>query len=248
MVPSIIKAVRILEAVGRKSRPPAQSELATELGIPKSTVHSLCATLAQEGLLVRVADTRYRLGARILDLYYLYDAGMHVTSEFTKVCEELVPRHEETIVLSVLDGKEVVYVSCRSGNQPLAVNYRIGLRLPASCTATGKAILSTFPEDEIQSLFHSGHLASLTKRSITGVGELITDIREVRRRGYSIDDEETVAGMRCVGAPVLAHGGKRAVAAVAFTIVKVQSPRSRWRAVGQEVINLAKVLSDRLGG
>jgi len=244
-VPSVVRAVRILEAVGSAPRPPTLGELARALGIPKSTTHDLCTTLVQERLLTRSPDGRFRLGVRVLELYRAYDAASDLSAAFTEVCDELLPRHEETLVLSVLDGREVVYVACRNGSQPIAVNYRIGLRLPAHCTATGKAILSTLPEERVRELFGEGDLPRPTRYSLGSVDELVRELEATRRRGYSVDDEETVEGMCCVGAPVRGRGDLRA--AVAFSTVKARLTPARREELARQVMALAQRLSQRLG-
>jgi DNA-binding IclR family transcriptional regulator len=246
IVPSVLRAIRILEAVGNAARPPTLGELARTLGIPKSTLHDLCATLLQERLLERTAGGGFRIGVRVLDLYRAYDTATHLGTEFHRVCEDLVPRHEETIVLSVLDGREVVYVACRNGTQPIAVNYRIGLRLPAHTTATGKAILSTLQEEEVCALFSGEPLARPTRHSIGQVEALLEELRKTRARGYSVDDEETVEGMCCVGAPLCAPGEIRA--GIAFSMVKARTRRDRLHELGRKIQHLATVLSERLGG
>ncbi len=246
IVPSVVRAVRVLEAVSRASRPPTLSELARELRIPKSSLHDLCTTLVQERLLAREDSGRFRLGVRVLDLYQAYGATTHLETEFGRVCEELVPHHEETLVLSVLDGREVVYVACRNGTQPIAVNYRIGMRLPAHTTATGKAILSTLDEDQVRALFGNGPLSRPTRHSIPTVESLLRELKRTRARGYSLDDEETVDGMCCLGAPVVASGGVRA--GVAFSMVKARTKPARFRELGRQIQRIASVLSERLGG
>ncbi len=244
-VPSVVRAVRILEAVGNAVRPPTLGELARALGIPKSTAHDLCTTLVQERLLARSPEGRFRLGVRVLELYRAYDAASDLSAAFAEVCDEVLPGHEETLVLSVLDGREVVYVACRNGTQPIAVNYRIGLRLPAHCTATGKAILSALPEERVRQLFGSGELPRPTGRSVGSVEELLRELEATRRRGYSVDDEETVEGMCCVGAAVRGRGDVRA--GVAFSTVKARVTPARLEELARQVTRLAQQLSQRLG-
>lgn len=247
MVPSVAKAIRVLDAVGNATRPPSLGELARKLEIPKSTLHDICETLVRERLLTRAHDGRFRLGVRILDFYRAYDAATQFTSEFAKVCEEFAPLHEETLVLSVLDGRDVVYVACRSGTQPIAVNYRIGLRLPSNCTATGKAILSTLTDDEVRALFSGVELVASTPRSIRTVEGLLRELHQTRERGYSVDDEETVQGMCCVGAPIPVRGDRRAAGAIAFSIVKARVTSDRFTSLARDVVELGRVLSQRLG-
>ena len=244
-VPSVVRAVRILEAVADAARPPTLAELARSLGIPKSTTHDLCVTLLRERLLARSPDGRFRLGVRVLELYRGYNTGSDLSAAFAEVCDEVVPRHEETLVLSVLDGREVVYVACRNGTQPIAVNYRIGLRLPAHCTATGKAILSTLPEKQVRQLFACGELPRPTRRSLGSLADLLRELEATRRRGYSVDDEETVDGMLCVGAAV--RTCRDVHAGVAFSTVKARLAPGRLEELARQITALADLLSQRLG-
>lgn len=244
-VPSVVRAVRILEAVGNAARPPTLGELARTLGIPKSTTHDLCTTLVRERLLTRSPDGRFRLGVRVLELYRAYDAASDLSAAFAEVCDELLPRHEETLVLSVLDGREVVYVACRNGTQPIAVNYRIGLRLPAHCTATGKAILSELPDQRVRELFGNEPLPRPTRHSLGSLDELLRELEATRLRGYSLDDEETVEGMCCVGAAVRSRSDVRA--GVAFSTVKARLTPERVDQLARQVVELARRLSQRLG-
>jgi DNA-binding IclR family transcriptional regulator len=163
------------------------------------------------------------------------------------MCQDHAPHHEETIVLSVLDGPDALYLASRPGSAPIGVNYRIGLRLPASCTATGKAMLSTLSDAEVRALYPPGSLLARTTSSITNLDRLLEELNEARARGYALDDEETSDGMYCVGAPVFAQGESRSVAGIAFSLVKARLDEIRAKRLSEEVVSLGRTLSERLG-
>ncbi len=114
-----------------------------------NTVAALCATLAQAGLVERQANGSYHLGVRVMDLAHAYMARTDVAAEFQTIVTAESPMPEESLVLSVLDGADIVYVGCRNGTRPFGFNFRIGMRLPANCTASGKAMLSSRPPERV---------------------------------------------------------------------------------------------------
>jgi IclR family transcriptional regulator, blcABC operon repressor len=141
----------------------------------------------------------------------------------------------------------VVYIACRNGNLPLGVTYRIGMRLPAHCTATGKALLSTLPLDRVRALYRGAPLRQLTAKSHKSVKALLSDLHEARARGYAIDDEEVREGMCCIGAPVFDSSGSHAIAAVAVSTLKRPDDKEREHQAVRAVLEFSRTLSKRLG-
>jgi DNA-binding IclR family transcriptional regulator len=107
----------------------------------------------------------------------------------------------ETAQACMLDGLEVVYVDEIDSPHPLRLNTHVGMRLPANSTAVGKAILAFLPDQERRRLIGWG-LPARTSRTITDPVQLLNVLAEVRDLGYAVDDEEDMAGVRCVAAPV----------------------------------------------
>ena len=154
---------------------------------------------------------------------------------------------EESIVLSVLDGADIVYVGCRNGTRPFGFSFRIGMRLPANCTASGKAMLSSRPPEYIIDLAVSRAFYSLTRSSVTRPAPLLEQLREAVALGYAVDDEETRLGMVCIGAPIFDAGSHEAVAAVAVSLPKSTVTAKRKTLAIQTVKHMAAHLSQRLG-
>src|SRR6266508_1382932 len=146
-VPSVARAVHLLDMLAEAPQPMSLVALTSALGLPKSSVHGLCTTLVHAGLVTRFENGTYHLGLHVMDLAHAFLARTDLTIEFVKLWESLALLPEETIILSVLDGADVVYVACRNGSRPLGVNFRIGMRLHDHCTARGKALLSSMPQE-----------------------------------------------------------------------------------------------------
>jgi DNA-binding IclR family transcriptional regulator len=247
-VPAVERSILILDALAVAAEPLTLAALTSATRLPKSSVLGICTTLVHGGLVQRTSEGSYRLGLRIVDLAHAYLAQSDITAEFVNAWESLALLPEETVVLSVLDGTDVVYVACRNGQNGLSFSYRIGMRLPATCTASGKALLSTIAPDAVASLYATHPLERLTPQSRRDVAELQRDLAEARSLGYAIDDEETREGMSCIGAPVFDSPRGTAVAAVAISMLKAEfATPKRDRAV-ETLRTFADVLSRRLGG
>jgi len=247
-VPSVAKATRVLQVLADSKEPLSLAQLTRALSQPKSSVLAICTTLVHAGLLRKLPDGRYRLGTRVLDLARAYLGSINVAEEFTEAHRLFPTPNGEGMVLAVLDETDVVYIACRNSDLPLDINYRIGMRLPAHCAATGKALLSTLPESRVRALYKRSRLTPLTPYSLRSLDALLEDLGKARALGYATDDEETREGMICYGAPVLEWSDEGAVAAVAVTALKQSLDKARREKLVSTVTALAGYLSDRLGG
>ncbi len=247
-VPALVKATQILDRVSRESRPMRAAELSRALGLSKSTVHVLCATLADLGLLARVGDTQFSIGPHVLSWSGAFQNQSDLTREFTRVWDELNLLPHETINLSILSGTDVMYIACRNGTSPLGVSFRIGMRLPAPFTATGKAMLSTMRDPEVRTLFHRAWPQPMTRSSVRSVDDLLVELEETRRRGFSIDNGQSREGAYCFGAPVFEPSGPIAAAGVAVALLAIDVNPDSTATAGAAVRTVAARLSRRLGG
>jgi DNA-binding IclR family transcriptional regulator/peroxiredoxin len=247
IVPSVAKAVRILETLAASREPVSLADLARRLDMPKSTVRTLCTTLVQTRMALRAESGSYALGPHVVDLSRAYLARIDLAAEFSRICDTLPQLEAHTLVLSVLDGRDVVYVARRHGTRPLTLDYRLGMRLPASCTAGGKAMLSRLPDGEVARLFPGPDLPTLTRHSITRLDTLQTELERIRQRGYAVDDEESADGVYSLAAVVPDVDGEGAAAAVGVSLA--QGARDNAHDLTPEsIVDLAQLLAERLGG
>jgi DNA-binding IclR family transcriptional regulator len=245
--PAVVRAARVLDVISQSAAPLSLAELARMLALPKSSLHGLCATLVQLRLITRLENGQMTLGPHVMSWANAFLARSDITQEFLAAWDELNVLPQETITLSVLDGASVVYIACRNGNRPLGVTFRIGMRLPAPFTATGKAMLSTFPDEEIRKTLKGPWPKPLTAMSSPNLTVFTREITEIRERGYSVDDNEVREGMHCLGAPVFDSSSQHAIAGVAVSMLSLEvTPESQEKA-GRAIRQLADRLSERMG-
>ncbi len=247
LAPAVVKASRVLDVLSQSSAPVSLAELARTLDMPKSSLHTICGTLAHLRLLTRLDGGQMTLGPHVMSWANAFLARSDITREFFAAWDEVSVLPQETITLSVLDGASVIYIACRNGDRPLGVTFRIGMRLPAPYAATGKAMLSTLPEDEIRKALSDSWPEPLTAAATPSLSALLEEIKEIRQRGYSIDDGEVREGMHCFGAPVFDSTGTRAVAGVAVSMLAHEINAATQEKAGKAIRALANRLSERLG-
>ena len=247
VVPSVLRAGSILDALSAGPPTASLASLSRQLGYPRSSTLALCKSLVEIGLLLRDDDGSYRLGPHLVELSRSYLGQTDLLSEFRRVIAETGYLSEQTLVCSVLRGGDVIYLGSRQGTSPLGVTYEVGLRLPAHCTASGLAMLSTLDAAELEELYlDAAEFERLTPKSISSLEQLRERLAAVRADGYAIDDEETAAGMLCIGATVRDDAG-RTGGAVAVSMPKGARTSAELSGDAVELLKLAERISRALG-
>ncbi|ARU94405.1 IclR family transcriptional regulator [Tatumella citrea] len=245
-VPALRRSVQILDLVSQSATPLSFTGIVSQLGLPKSSVHGLCAALVDEGLLIRTNDGTYRVGSRIMSWANAFLDQTDLIAEFQQLLQGRNELRGFTVTLTVLDDCQVVYIACSNSKAALGFTFSIGMRLPAPFTATGKAILSTLSDEEIGRRFADRWPESLTSHSVKSASALTTELARVRQCGYSIDNGQIREGMLCIGAPVRDFSGQ-AVAGLAVSLLQQEAGPQTIETVGQKLLEIAASLSARLG-
>ncbi|HVP28896.1 MAG TPA: IclR family transcriptional regulator [Myxococcota bacterium] len=228
------------------------SELSRRLGLHKNNVFRLLATLEERGFVEQEpGGDRYRLSLRCFELGQAFVRSHGLLREAQPVLDALATELGESAHLAVLSSFEVVHLAAGQPGQILLAGARVGRRLPAHCTALGKALLAFAPEPLRQAydveIVAAAGLAARTARSITDREKLLEHLHAVASRGVAFDVEECERGVACAAAPVF-DGTGRLLAAIS-----VSGPSSRLgedvleAGVGPRVAAAAEALSARLG-
>jgi len=194
-VKSADRTLEILESLARGGS--SLAELATALGIPKSSLHSILRTLEYRGWVESDANhSHYRLGMSALLIGASYVDQDPTVMRTSDIMDSLATDTGETVHLARLELPDVVYMAKRESVHPLRMFSAIGRRLPAHATALGKVMLAELPDDAVRQLLPPT-LAAATPHTITSRDALIDHLAQVREQGYAIDAQEVGLGMRC---------------------------------------------------
>jgi DNA-binding IclR family transcriptional regulator len=216
---AVDRALTLLEALAADPNIHAHTltALARNLGVSKSTAHRLLSALMTHDFVAQDSITkRYRLSWGLYRLAHRVPDRSSIHAAARPLMEKAGLELQETINLGYRDGLQVIIVESWSSRQGLTIETTKGVREPLHGTSLGKSLLIDFDRDDLLKLFGDRPLPRFSPKTLTTVDELVTDIALSRSRGYTLDDEEYFAGIRCVGAPVRDHTGS-VVAAVSIS-------------------------------
>ncbi|MBI5716466.1 MAG: SMP-30/gluconolactonase/LRE family protein [Burkholderiales bacterium] len=243
---SLDKALDVLDAVGSTAAGLAQAELGQRLGLPRTTLYRLLGTLVARGLLRRDPLRRvYCLGSRCFEYARAAYAMPDLVAAASSELRGLRDMTGETTYLAALDGLEVISLDRCDGAHAQRSHSAVGQRKPLHCTSQGKAILAALPPERRDALVRDMTLAAVTPRSITDRRRLLAELKLTAQRGWSIDDEEIVVGVRCCGAPIVdAQGEVRGAVSVAGPAFRLTM--ERLELLGPELAEAARRIGAQL--
>lgn len=241
------RSLAILDVLANAREDSSLAELADKVKLHKSTVHRLASILERHRIVERDARSgRYRLGLRLFELGSIAMARFNIRDRAQPYLEKLLYEVDETVHLCVLDAGEVLYLDKMEPVRSVRMASYIGRRNPAHCTSVGKAMMAFLPEKETDDILRQHGMKRLTPKSITSPAELKADLKQIRDRGYAVDNEETLEGVICVGAPVLDHSG-RPIAAISISAPSFRLPLNKVPTVAALVCRAALALSQESG-
>jgi IclR family acetate operon transcriptional repressor len=234
------RLVRIFEAV--TGGPASLSKIAAEAGLSDATTLRYLSSLVSHGLLDRdPASRQYRIGMRMFLLARSAVSGRDFMSMVVSSMARLVEQFNETVNFGARVGHDLVIVHALQSSQPIRMGAAVGDKDAWHASGLGKAILSTLPVTDVRSLLARTDLTQLTPRTLTDPDDLLRELARVRERGFAIDDEETVEGLRCAAAPVRdAAGTARYALSVSGPAYRL--PHARLLDIGETVSEQAQLL------
>ncbi|MEI6360981.1 MAG: IclR family transcriptional regulator [Actinomycetes bacterium] len=244
---SVASAARLLKEFAGDRQEMGVTEAARRLGLGKSTAHRLLNTLTEERLLERDPRTgAYRLGLAM----YVLGRSVSTYSVLHEVCvpvmDQLRAATKAAVQVSVLDGREVVYVERRETAATLRMFGRIGHRFEANCTGSGKLLLAFLPVEQLDVLLDGWDLATRTEQSVADPAVLRAQLAEIRERGWAENFSETESEVGSVAAPI--HDADGAVVAAISVVVPTEDlTRDSLKRYSRPCMDAAAAISRRLG-
>ena len=238
---TVLRAVALLESFTFEDVELSLDELARRSGFPRSSTYRIASDLVMTGLLERVNDG-YQLGQKLFELGHMVPRHRYLRDVALPYLQDLHEATSMTVNLEMRDGSEIVYVEKLIQRSTTVPHTRSGGRLPAHCTALGKAILAFSPREMIEN-FLAPDLVALTRHSLTSTEALRRELAEVRTRRIAFDNEESSLGLFCVAAPILGSHGA-AVGALSVTGAReAEQARNLAPAVATSARAVSRMLS-----
>lgn len=247
-IKSIEKVLDLLELLSDNKREMSITEIGKVLHMGLSTVYRILTTLKCRGYVIQNQQTsKYTLGINLFVLGCKVQSAINLVESVTPFLQKLSQHTNESINFAILEGREAVCLTKIESPEVLRTDIEIGARLPAHCTAIGKALLAFLPERKFTMLYGEGNkkLHTLTPNSISSVMELKKCLEKIRRDGYATDQEEFKIGINCLGVPILNSEGT-SIAGFSVTGPSSRFNSSEIKKIKNALISISKDISNQL--
>ena len=243
--PALTKGFAILGLVAQE---PGLSFAAirTRLGMPNSSCHHLVTTLCRLGALQMQPNRGYVLGLRLFELGTIAASQRRLGELALPALKQLAQETRLTCHLGVMEGIEAVYLLKVEGSNEIRVNTWEGKRLSLHSSSLGKVLLAWLPGAELEEKLKYVTWEKKTSHTITTAKVFRAHLGEVRERGWAFDDEEDIANLRCVAAPVVDADG-RVIAAISAVGTILNISKDRFESLAEQVRHTAEKISGDLG-
>jgi IclR family transcriptional regulator, pca regulon regulatory protein len=205
---SLARGLIVIQAFTQQSPQMTISQLSIKTGLSRAAVRRCLYTLTKLGFAGAEDGSRYSLRPRMLTLSHTYTASNTLSSAAQPILERMSAALGESFSVATLDGEDIVYIARTQVNRVMAVDLHIGSRLPAYCTSMGRILLAYLPAEQLEPYLAKANLIPHTTRTITSVEKLRLALRNIRRNGYAICDQEYEVGLRSIAVPVFSSSGR----------------------------------------
>jgi DNA-binding IclR family transcriptional regulator len=198
---STLRCLRVLDLFAEEPYEFTLAEIATRLGVPKSSAHRLLVTLVEAGYVHQNASRSYRIASKALWVGTAYLRHSPIYRIGFGMLENLAKRSETMSHMAVWDNDSVLYLHTMGPPRSLNLFADCGQRRPIHATALGKAMLAYKSGEDLERIFLRG-CQRFTEKTITDIDAMRKELNSIRSTGYSLDDEEGIRGLRCLAAPI----------------------------------------------
>jgi IclR family pca regulon transcriptional regulator len=205
---SLARGLVVIEAFTPQTPQMTISQLSVRTGLSRAAVRRCLYTLTKLGFAGADESQRYSLRPKMLSLANTYTASSTLANAAQPILERMSSTYHESFSVATLDGEQIVYIARTSVTRVMSVDLHIGSRLPAFCTSMGRVLLAYLPQDQLEAYLSRVMLTQYTPRTINSVDKLRLALRNVRRNGYALVDQEYEIGLRSIAVPVYAGNGR----------------------------------------
>lgn len=239
---SLARGLHVIRAFSGVDRRFTIADVSRATGLTRAVVRRCLYTLKELGYAATDGRT-YSLQPRILNLGYAYLSTAPIPIAAQPVLEELSAQLGEATSVAVLDDGAVVYVARAATRRIMAVTLGVGSRLPAYCTALGRALLAGMPPEQAAQELAKFELVAHTRFTVTSRRRIEEILAEARVEGFAVNDQELEIGLRAIAVPIRNVVGTT----VAAMNVSAQASRVTRRELLEKSLPLLKAAAERLG-
>ncbi|AWI07158.1 IclR family transcriptional regulator [Clostridium drakei] len=205
------------------------TEISDAIDIPKSTLYPIMQTMLERNFVsLEKNSLKYSIGISAFCIGASYSRNKYMLDFIQKIMKNIVSNIDETCQMGVLDGNNVLYILKEDPIKDMDIRLisYIGKRIPAYCTALGKALLSEYSIEEIKSLYPDG-LKPITKNTITDFSILEDQLKEIKETYVSTEVEEVTEFLRCYAVPLASKGKINAAISISIPTFRANEEKNK---------------------
>ncbi|BCR03554.1 IclR family transcriptional regulator [Desulfuromonas versatilis] len=211
------KGMRILNLFDEKNSAWSLTAVAEKIGMNLTSTYRLVNTFIELGYLNKDSNSKIlRLGPMAVAMGNRIIRGFDMHRLIDPLVNEIQCQYNVSIDISLFQSHFLVQVYNRETPNTLVYNQDVVSDF-LYCTASGKAVMASLPDDELEELVRRQSFEARTEKTISGKEELYEDLASARKRGYATNNEEYIKGLIAIAAPVLNQSTKRPIGAACFT-------------------------------
>lgn len=246
-VQSLDRAIQLMQALA-KDGPANLTELALRIGMPPSSAHRLLNTLETYALVeFETATQDWLIGVEAFRIGSAFKARGNLVQRAHDIMQGLVDETGETANLAQAHEGDIVVLAQADTSNPIRAFFPAGARVPMHSSGIGKALLAYLQRSEVEQILRRRGLPAFTPATITSAEKLFDQLRTIRTRGWSLDDEERYGGMRCIAAPIF-NEQAQAIAGISVSGPAARFEEAAITEIAAKVKRAAAELTAKIGG
>jgi IclR family transcriptional regulator, acetate operon repressor len=244
---SLDRAIRVLDIVAEGDGL-SLTHISRRAGLAPSTAHRILTTLESRGLLQQEREHGlWLIGVKTFQIGNAFLRNRKVSQVARPFMRDLMEAAGETVSLAIEDDDHAVFIAQFECHSAVRTFHRPGSRVAMHASAVGKALLSSHDAKTIRSYLERAGLPRFTEKTMVEPSAFERELQIVKQRGWSVDDEERIVGMRCVGSAIL-NEHFEALAAISISGPTARMTSERFSEWGPIVKRYAASITAAIGG
>ena len=203
------RALDLIELLATSENGMSLAEMSAATGLPKSTIHRILSSYASRHYISKDADTsQYFLGQKFVEIASLYLNKIVLKTEAAPIMHQMATLFGAISYLGVLEDTEVVYLERAEQFNSLRLYTQIGKREPLYCTALGKVLMASLPEEDFLHIAKQLTYDPFTPNTITTLEAYAKEVQRVKEQGYALDNRVHEADVYCLAVPIYDYSRK----------------------------------------
>ncbi len=242
----IDRSFDILELLATEEEGLGITEIARRLDLNKTTVHRIVNAILKRGYIEKTDQGLYQIGLKCVAMASIRLSNLELTTEAKPYLYNLTNILRQVCHLAILDGSDAVYIDKIEFTKNIRIYSEIGRRIPVYCSALGKSLLLDKAPKQVEAILKRCEYQVYTKNTLTTMEQVIAEIEEGRKTGWTIDNEEHDRGICCIAAPIYDYTGK-IVAAISTSASTFFYTEARQLQIAEMVKDTATQISKQMG-